>query len=164
VLHPSIEMRSKGTIHGYGLFATQLIPEGALIWELNEPTYTLKEIETWPEDRYRDFKWYGFQCGVDRYSSPKGASREMNHSCDPNTWGKDSDKLYARRDIQVDEEVTYDYSSGDIDLEFNLECHCGSSNCRGTISNRDHLNPAWQEQYGENLPDYVLAAIKSSKE
>jgi MFS family permease len=26
--------------------------------------------------------WYGFQCGVDRYSLPEGLSREMTHSCD----------------------------------------------------------------------------------
>ncbi len=163
MLHSAIEVRSKGAIHGSGLFTTQLIRKGTLIWELDEPTYTWKEIETWSQERFRDFRWYGFQCGVDRYSLPEGISREMNHSCDPNTWSKGSDSVIARRDILVGEEITYDYSTYDIDIDFEIECHCGASNCRGTISNRDYLDSNWQEQYGLNLPPHVLAAIENAR-
>lgn len=66
----------------------------------------------------------------------------------------------ARRDIKVDEEVTYDYSTCDVKLDFEIECHCGEANCRVRITNRDHLCPQWQEQYGSNLPPHVLSAIK----
>ncbi len=160
MLHSAIEVQRKGMIHENGLFATRLIRKGELIWQLNEPTYSWKEIEEWDEERRKDFDWYGFQCGVDRYSSPEGISREMNHSCDPNTLSVDSDSLVARRDIYADEEVTYDYSTCDIDLIFEMECHCGSPLCRGKISNQDYLDPKWQEQYGSNLPSYVLTAIQ----
>ncbi|MCP3671576.1 MAG: SET domain-containing protein-lysine N-methyltransferase [Gammaproteobacteria bacterium] len=160
MLHPAIEVRSKGTIHNNGLFATQPIRKGALIWELDEPTFTWKEIETWTQERLRDFRWYGFQCGIDRYSLPEGMSREMNHSCDPNTWSKGSDILIARHDILTGEEITYDYSTFEVDIPFESECHCGSPCCRGTISNRDYLDPGWQKQYGSNLPPHVLVAIE----
>jgi hypothetical protein len=158
-MHPAIIARRDGAIHGCCLVATQAIREGELVWELDEPMYSWSEIESWSDERRKDFDWYGFQCGVDRYSLPEGLSREMNHSCDPNTWWSGSGMLVARRDIQPGDEVTYDYATADIAREFEMECRCGSSRCRGTISNLDHLDPEWQRQYGSNLPPHVLAAI-----
>ena len=67
--------------------------------------------------------------------------------------------LVALRDIQAGEEITYDYSTADIDRAFEMKCRCGSSRCRGTISNLDYLDPAWQDHYGSKLPPHVLAAI-----
>ncbi len=163
MLHSAIVVRGTGAIHCNGLFATRLIPKGTLVWHLDEPTFSWKEIEAWPAERRKAFDWYGFQCGVDRYSLPEGKSREANHSCDPNTWWAGSDSIVARRDIKANEEVTYDYSSCDIDLVFEMECHCGASCCRGRISNRDYLDPWWQEQYGSNLPPHVLAAIETAR-
>lgn len=160
VLHPAIVARRDGTIHGCCLVTTRLIREGEAAWELDEPMYTMKQIESWSKERQEAFDWYGFQCGVDRYSLPEGLSREMNHSCDPNTWWSGSITLVARRDIQPGDEVTYDYSTADLDHEFEMECSCGSLRCRGTISNRDYLDPEWQRQYGANLPPHMLAAIE----
>jgi uncharacterized protein len=160
MLHRGIVMRSKGTIHGSGLFATQHIPKGTPVWTLNEPTFSWEEVNSWSKERREAFNWYGFQCGVDRYSLPEGPSRETNHSCDPSTWWAGSNVLVARRDIHAGEEITYDYTTCDVDLIFEMDCHCGASNCRGKISNRDYLDPGWQKQYGSNLPPHVLAAIK----
>jgi hypothetical protein len=156
VLHPAIVRRFDGSIHGCCLVTTQQIRKGEVVWELDEPTYTWNEIQSWSEAR-------GFQCGVDRYSLPEGLSREMNHSCDPNTWWSGSTTLVARSDIQPGDEVTYDYSTADVDRSFEMECICGSSRCRGTISNRDYLDPEWQRQYGSNLPPHVLAAIERAE-
>ena len=87
----------------------------------------------------------------------------MNHSCDPNTWWADGKSIVARRNIRPGEEVTYDYSTTDVDLVFEMECACGSSNCRGRISNLDYLDPTWREQYGSNLPPHVLTAIEFTR-
>jgi SET domain-containing protein len=162
-MHPAIIARRDGAIHGCCLVATQLIREGELIWELDEPMYSWNEIESWSAERREAFDWYGFQCGVDRYSLPEGLSREMNHSCDPNTWWSGSTMLVARREIQPGDEVTYDYSTADVARSFEMECSCGSPRCRGTISNLDHLDPEWQRQYGSNLPPHALVAIERGK-
>lgn len=167
MLHPAIEKRNTGSIHGFGLFAAEDISAGTRIWQLDEPIYSWDEIQTWPEDRFTRFRRYGFQCGVDQFSLPEGLSREANHSCDPNTWWSVDDVIMtsvARRDIQRDEEITYDYATCDIDLIFDIECHCGTALCRGRITNLDHLNPDWQVRYGEHLPPHVLAAINGVKE
>ena len=164
MLHSAIVARGNGAIHGNGLFTTEFIRKDTLLWELDDPTFTWAEIKTWPEKRLKDFNHYGFQCGPDRYSLPEDDSRETNHSCDPNTWWAGSNSLCARRDIQAGEEVTYDYSTCDIDFIFEMECHCGSSCCRRKITNRDYLDPGWQKQYGLNLPSHVLAAIKIARQ
>jgi hypothetical protein len=162
MIHPAIVSRSVGSIHGTCLVATRKICAGEMVWKLDEPMYAWKEIESWSPERFEAFEWYGFQCGHDRYSLPEGLSREMNHSCDPSTWWDGSITLVARRDIEVGEEVTYDYSTSDIDHAFEMECSCGSPYCRGTISNRDYLEPDWQRRYGPNLPPHVLAAIEQA--
>jgi len=163
MLHPAIEARSFGTIHRTGLVATRKIAAGTVVWELDEPTYTMEQIRAWPEARRRAFKWYGFQCGHDRYSLPEGLSRDVNHSCDPNTWWVNNHALAARRDIEADEEVTYDYATCDIDLAFSMKCSCGAADCRGVITNRDYLDLGWQKRYGAHLPEHVLAAIAASR-
>ena len=163
MLHEAIVASRERSTHGVCLVTTRLIRAGELVWELDEPSYTLEEIESWPQERREAFEWYGFQCGVDRYSLPEGLSREMNHSCDPNTWWRGSYALVARSDIRPGEEITYDYSTADVDHVFEMECNCGSPRCRGTVSNRDHLDPEWQKQYGSNLPPHTLAAIENSR-
>ena len=129
MLHPAIVESHDKRIHGVCLVTTREIRKGELVWELDEPIYTWAEIESWSENRRRDYDWYGFQCGVDQYSLPEGLSREMNHSCDPNTWWSGGTKLVARRDISTGEEITYDYSTADIDHDAEMECSCGSPRC-----------------------------------
>ncbi len=79
MLHPALVARDQGSIHGVCLVTTQRISKSEVVWELDEPMYTWKDIESWYEERRQAFDWYGFQCGVDRYSLPEGLSREMNH-------------------------------------------------------------------------------------
>ncbi len=160
MLHPAIVASHDGSIHGVSLVATRKIETGEVVWILDEPTYAWAEVESWNEERREAFDWYGFQCGVDRYSLPEGLSREMNHSCTPNLWWDGSTTLVANRDIEAGSEVTYDYSTCEVAQDFELKCSCGSPRCRGKISNRDYLDPAWQRQYGSHLPPHVLARIR----
>lgn len=163
MMHPAIISSGEGSIHGTCLVTTRRILEGELIWVLDEPMYSWAEVCSWSEERRQAYDWYGFQCGVDSYSLPEGLSREMNHSCDPSTWWSGSITLVARHHIEVAGEITYDYSTSDVDPVFEMECSCNSPLCRGTISNRDYLDPEWQERYGSNLPPHVLASIERAR-
>jgi len=160
MLHQAIVLGRRSAIHGACLVATAPIPAGVAVWELDEPMYSWAEVESWDDKRREAFDWYGFQCGEDLYSLPEGLSREMNHSCDPNTWWRGSTILVARRDIEAGEEISYDYTTCEVANAFEMECSCGSPLCRGTISNRDYLDPEWQTRYGLNLPPHMLAAIQ----
>ena len=163
MLHSAIEVRSEGSLDCDGLFAAEAIPAGTLVWQLTGPTFTWSQVQSFSRDELAHFNKYGFQCGEDRYSSPYDLSKNSNHSCDPNTWWDGNDRLVARRDISKGEEVTYDYSTSDVDLVFTMKCNCGADNCRGIITNEDCFDSDWQLQYRSNLPDHVLKAIQQRK-
>ena len=60
----------------------------------------------------------------------------INHSCNPSSYVKttgDIRKVIAVRDIQIGQEITYDYSMNG-DNEGTFTCHCGASNCRGVYN------------------------------
>ena len=68
-------------------------------------------------------------------------ARWINHSCDPNCEAVEEDDrifIYALRNIQPGEELLYDYHM-ELDepitesAKKKFACHCGASNCRGTM-------------------------------
>jgi len=67
-------------------------------------------------------------------------ARLINHSCDPNSEAIQDGKrifLQALRDIEVDEEITFDYGF-DVDCYEDHPCRCGSEKCIGYIVGRDY--------------------------
>ncbi|CAH0553558.1 unnamed protein product [Brassicogethes aeneus] len=72
-----------------------------------------------------------------------GDGRFVNHSCQPNCemqkWsvnGQFRMALFALRDIQDGEELTYDYNFSLFNAAEGQECKCGSEECRGVIGGK----------------------------
>lgn len=66
-------------------------------------------------------------------------ARLINHSCEPNSEAVQDGKrifLQALRDIEVDEEITFDYGF-DIECYKDHPCLCGSRKCVGYIVARE---------------------------
>lgn len=86
------------------------------------------------------------------------ASKTINHSCNPNAGVRNRSDLYAIRDIDIDEEITYDYSttSGTNDA-WTMFCECQANHCRDVIGNILSLPSHVLEKYqAENaLPDFI---------
>jgi len=134
-----IEVRESG-VHGRGVYAAQLIPEGTRIIE-----YTGERVpwEAAPDDPHDPHTFnFGLENG-DVINPEVGGNdaRWINHSCDPNCEAVEEDDrvfIYALRDIQPDEELLYDYHM-ELDepitelAKKKFGCHCGASNCRGTM-------------------------------
>jgi SET domain-containing protein len=165
MLHSTIKLTQQSRIHGRGLIAQTPIHRGDVVWrrDLDEMIVHLSEIKQWTKEKQTEFFWIAYQCSEEEFVLPRGIDGYMNHSCDPNTWWADDHTLVARRDIRPGEEVTYDYTTTEIALDFEMDCQCGSPLCRGTISNRDYLNREWQTQYGDHLPGYVLKAVAAAQ-
>ena len=63
-------------------------------------------------------------------------SKTINHSCNPNTGIKNQSDLYAIKDINVDDEVTYDYSTtSSVNDNWIMNCDCKAVICRKKIGN-----------------------------
>ena len=66
-------------------------------------------------------------------------ARLINHSCNPNSEAvQDGKRVYlqALRDIEVDEEITFDYGF-DVDCYKDHPCRCGADCCVGYIVGRE---------------------------
>lgn len=134
-----IDVRESG-VHGRGVYAAQFIPEETRIIE-----YTGQRV-SWdaaPNDE-NDPHTFNFGLENGEVINPEiggNDARWINHSCDPNCEAVEEDDrifIYAIRDIEAGEELFYDYAL-EIDEPITEEskrkfaCHCGASNCRGTM-------------------------------
>jgi SET domain-containing protein len=138
---PSALLRtSKSKVHGRGVFATGLIRKGKRIIE-----YAGERVswEAAPNDD-TDPHTFNFGLSNGQVINPLVGGNEarwINHSCSPNCEAIEEDDriyIYAKRDIQPGEELSYDYAL-EIDEPITgktleqYKCSCRSKNCRGTF-------------------------------
>jgi len=76
----------------------------------------------------------------------EGSMLYTNHSCNPNIAIQGQIVFVAMKDIQSGEELTHDWATTD-DLDYEMECKCGASNCRGTVTGKDWMKIELQEKY-----------------
>lgn len=164
MLHPHVVVAEGETIHGKGLVAVALIKAGEVVSKLEpfQPHYDIADVMAKSPEDVDHILHVAYQSSATTLVAEQGDERFMNHSCDPNTWWADDNTMVARRDILPGEELTYDYATTDITIPFVMTCHCGATNCRAVVTNRDHVNPDWQRQYGEMLPAHTLAAVRAA--
>jgi uncharacterized protein len=136
----------RSSIAGRGAFATRPIKKGTRIIE-----YTGERISNAEADRRYDedkmSSHHTFLFTLNRRTVVDAAvggneSRFINHSCSPNCEAviEDGKRIYieALRDIEVGEELAYDYQyertadHTEADERF-YACRCGAPGCRGTI-------------------------------
>ena len=141
-----LEVR-KSHIHNWGLFSRTSFAQNEMIVE-----YIGEKIRQAVAD-HREARYeaegvgscYLFRLDADEIvdaTRTGGMARFMNHCCEPNAYAKivstdaeGRDKhiiIFAARDIQAFEEITYDYKFP-IE-EKKLRCYCGATRCRGSMN------------------------------
>jgi hypothetical protein len=154
MIHPHTELRRVSDHIGFGVFATERIPKGTIVWVLDALDQRIDE------PRYRAL-WPDYGTVLDRFTYLNGKgerilcwdlARYMNHSCEATCLSPGLDFEIAVRDIAAGEEITDDYASLNLDGRF--ECGCGSRTCRRTIRPEDFevLAPAWDGAIREAFP------------
>ena len=144
-------------IHGYGVITTRPFKAGELICYGDGVLYL-------ENDEFDDT----YALVVPGEDSGKGEllfwdlacqTRWFNHSCEPNSevcsrWDHAESTLrawwVATRDIEVGEEILYDYA---FVAEVAEPCHCGAARCRGLIVDDDPDNLA-------KLPDHLRQLLR----
>lgn len=147
---------------GFGLKTLEPIKKGGFIDEYRGEVIDFNEAVRRIRDHYKETGNYYFLM----YDAPAGemldgglkgnVTRFANHSCDPNCkvqkWlvcgtGEPLENeyqvaLFAERDIEAGEELTYDYGwsafaakavSGESNSATPEICHCGAANCSGFL-------------------------------
>ncbi len=124
--------------YGLGVFADEKIKKGQVIYFLNGEPISLAECIR-RVDTGREIVDDPLQIGLKLYLDLDDLSRTFNHSCAPNAGLRGRSELFAIKDIQKDEEITYDYSvtvGPNITPDmWTMACVCGADNCRKKIGN-----------------------------
>ncbi|KAJ2788175.1 Histone-lysine N-methyltransferase setd1b [Coemansia interrupta] len=135
---------SKSAIHDWGLFASEPIYQGEFVIEYIGERIRSQLADLREEQYEREGIGSSYLFRVDDEividaTKCGNVARFVNHSCEPNCIAKtivaDGTKrivIYASHDIQVGEEVTYDYKFPPEDVK--IPCLCGAVNCRGYLN------------------------------
>lgn len=137
MIHPKTELKFINDTVGYGVFATEFIPEGTIIYVKD----SLELIIT-PADFVTHSK--EMQSVIDKYSYVDESgnrivswdfAKYVNHCCNCNTISTGYGFEIAIRDIHAGEQITDEYGIFNIDRE--MELICGEKNCRKKIAPSD---------------------------
>jgi uncharacterized protein len=151
-------------IQGRGLFAVEPIAKGEIVaikggHIFNRQTLNRIQEILGPAE---------IQIGEDLFIGPlteeerEGSMIFSNHSCDPNIGVLGQIVFVAMRDIQSGEELTHDWATTDYDT-YEMECNCGSINCRRLITGQDWRKKEIQEKYGQYISWYLLEKIRQGQ-
>lgn len=144
--------------NGEGIFARQLIRKGEEIIEFHGPRLKPSDLPV-PYDSVED---HYVQIGAGLYMGPSGEGDDLiNHSCNPNSGLVIKDWkiiLIATKDITGGEEITWDYSTTMDEDDWEVDCLCGSGNCRGKIRDFKYLPDDVKKRYIQLgiVPQYNL--------
>ena len=153
MLHPHTELRYIGPEVGSGVFATENIPMGTISW-VQDPLDQVIDLNTHPE--YKDYpdylERYSFRNALGQYVLCWDRARFVNHNCEANCLSPGLDFEICIRDIEKGEQLTNDY--GSLNLEFCMDCHCGSVHCRKVTRPLDfpQLAPLWDKSLRRAFP------------
>lgn len=140
MIHPATELRLVNPHIGYGVFATQPIPMGTIVWTLCQLDMILgpAQRQALPEPYQPIIEKYAYSDGTGNMILCWDYGRFINHSCAPAMLGVGDSFEIAVRDIAAGEELTCDYAT--LDLSEPMGCTCGQDGCSGAVDNCDLLH------------------------
>lgn len=154
MIHPKTELKLINPSIGYGVFATDFIPEGTIIYvkdslelEISPTDFLLHSVEmqdviekySYIDERgYRIISW--------------DFAKYVNHCCNFNTISTGYGFEMAIRDIQKGEQITDEY--GIFNLEYDMVLDCGQVGCRKVVKPNDFDThyAVWDEKIKSAMP------------
>jgi uncharacterized protein len=137
MIHPHSELRLVSPEVGYGVYATEFIPKGTIVYIKDK-----MEIVITPDDPRRHDPLYMEQIEKYSYMEPNGnmvlswdIAKYVNHCCNCNIISTGYGFEIAIRDIQPGEEITDEY--GLFNSGWEMDLICSSPGCRGKLAVND---------------------------
>lgn len=130
---------------GKGVFAKVALMKGDRIFRFGGIRISLDESIALGEDES-----YSVQIGLKEYLQPFSPGMYVNHSCEPNCGLTGAMFLIALRDIQIGEELFFDYSTTMLERRWEMQCNCRTTVCRHHIRDFDTL-PQYLQKHCESL-------------
>lgn len=160
---PKVEVRGNA-VEGRGIFAKEDIKNGEIVFI--KAGHIVKKEKQRKLDK--NLKQYCLQITDNFFLCPLKEKEILetaifvNHSCDPNIAPDGQITFRAIKDIKAGQELYYDYAMT-TDRDYKLNCECGASNCRDTITGKDWQKKELQEKYDNNFSNFILKKIRRAK-
>ncbi len=156
-LTPKAQARPAGG-KGWGSFAIEPITRGETVAAFGGWVIDRSTLDTLSDDRQSR----SIQVDEDLYlvsADTPEAGDMLNHSCEPNSGLSGSSLLVAMRDIEVGEELTFDYAMCDASDYDEFTCLCGVPTCRQVVTGSDWRDPVLQAKYLGWFSPYLVKRI-----
>jgi hypothetical protein len=146
---------------GSGSFAIEKIAKGEVVASFGGFVVGQKDLKDYSTDRVAR----SLQLDEANYllSGPTPEPGDMiNHSCEPNCGAFGTSSVISMADIEVGEELTFDYAMTDSSEYDEFKCFCGKETCRGKITGKDWQDPILQSKYENYFSSFIKKLIKLS--
>ena len=146
---------------GSGSFAVSKISKGEIVASFGGNVINQSQLTYYSADRVSR----SLQLNGDTYllsgNVPEPGDM-INHSCEPNCGISGTSSVQAIRDIEIDEELTFDYAMSDSSQYDEFICACGKEKCREKVTGMDWQNKDLQAKYRNYFSSYIEKLIKLS--
>jgi len=152
----------KPTKFGKGVFAKKVFAPGERILQFRGRLYSKTEYLK----KMKPQKCHYMQIDTNLFLGPTtSADNFVNHCCDPNSGLKvvhGKAFLVAIRQINLEEEFTFDYSTSMAEDHWEMDCACDTPHCRHRVRDFKYLPQVVQQKYIDlgTVPDFVLRSAK----
>lgn len=143
LLSSLVKVKSQCTLQGNGVFAAQNFKEDDFIG-----FFEGKKVD----NRTNMSLQFAPDFHVEPYQNTP--FRNLNHSCDANTFFI-SRNLYAYKRIVKGQEITIDYNCLEFELAAPFQCKCGTEACMGTIKGYKFLSEDERERRSKWVPNWI---------
>lgn len=156
-LTPLAQARASGP-KGSGSFAVAPIVSGTTVAAFGGFAAERSVMESLPVDRQSRSIQIDDELFLVSAEEPEPGDM-INHSCEPSCGLLGGIVVVAMRDLDVGDELTFDYAMSDGTDYDEFECHCGSQDCRGVVTGHDWRLPELQKRYDGYFSPYLAARI-----
>ena len=146
---------------GSGSFAISKISKGEIVASFGGNVINQIELTNYSADRVSR----SLQLNSDTYllsGAVPEAGDMINHSCEPNCGIAGTSSVQTLRDIEIGEELTFDYAMSDSSQYDEFSCSCGKEECREKITGIDWQKENLQTKYKNYFSSYIEKLIKLS--
>ena len=146
---------------GSGSFAVSKISKGEIVASFGGNVINQIKLTNYSADRVSR----SLQLNRDTYllsGDVPEAGDMINHSCEPNSGIAGTSSVQTLRDIEIGEELTFDYAMSDSSQYDEFNCACGKDKCREKITGMDWQKTDLQDKYRDYFSDYIENLIKLS--
>lgn len=146
--HPNTELKFVNPQVGYGVFATDFIPTGTIVYARCSLDITIPPTSPLLSDpAYRDLiEKYAYTNQHGDFIICWDIGKYVNHCCHASALSTGYGFDIAVRDLQPGDEITNDYAQFSFDEEMDLFCHYPDCRKKFTPQDFDRLHPYWDIQ------------------